>query len=190
MEHVKNRSSTKTCRTDKSSSRSETVKDISLEDVIAERKILAPASKWQEKNNRGRGDDDLGPWGLRTIGPNAINMSLDAVISQSNAKTSPISPGGGSNIDKSLAEIIGAKNGRGQKREREEDEEDDEEEDNFPTPLEVVEKLTHQDGLIIEQKTVKQSDHGLGRSHNWRATITCGELSGNLFSVENTNWNV
>lgn len=183
------------CKTNKPSLRSETVKDKSLEDLIAERKILAPVSRWPEKNNRNRGDDSGLPSDQRrnkrfqeyhdfdaVDTSDAMNMSLDALISQSNAKKSAPSAGGGeggSNIDKSLAEIIGAKNGtggRGQKRKREE-----EEEPYVMNPLEVVEKLTNQDGLIIEQEFAKQTDHGLGRSHNWRATIACGELSGNLF---------
>lgn len=160
------------CYTNKPSLRSEAVKDLALSDVIAERKILVP------KRARGRNIFDI------SDGLSSDNISLDEVIRRKqNQKTSA------QNVDKSLDEIIGAmgqserdaRNGR--KRKSEEELEMELTDRYVKTPLEVVEELTTHEGLVIEREFSKLGDDISARTHNWRAKLSCGDISGTIVYI-------
>lgn len=202
------------CRTNKPSARSEVVKDKSLDEVIAERKIIAPASKWnkdkdgiEKRNQKFQDVDDPANFDNKvdkrrqkfgSIGNIDLKSSEDISLDDIIKKNQSPKQTNASKLGQSLDEIIqgpkrkngisngnGERNGQpergGEKRRRTAEEMAfDEDPEYVMSGIEVIEKLTKQSGFIVQQEIAKQTDHALGRSHNWRAVAKCGEVSGTL----------
>lgn len=116
-----------------------------------------------------------------------VLKSLDEIIKENNGHAT----GHGNDKNGQVVEGRGRK-GRG-KRQEEEDSEDeygadrkrrreDGENSYVMTPLEAIQELTTKHKLVIELEVAKQTNHGLGKSHNWRGIVKCGSVSGKLYN--------
>jgi hypothetical protein len=173
--------------------------DKSLDEVIAERKIA------KSSNGVGRGGGDKLDKTLSAViadGRVATNLngasrrtdadkSLDQVIAERKIATSPNgvgaavgngnTGGGGGGRRRPISKVEEGQEGEegaGQLKKR--IKRDDDDEAFLMTPLEAVDILTTKNRYIIEHEIVKQTEADIGREHNWRASIRCGQVVGML----------
>jgi hypothetical protein len=187
------------CRLNVESEKSETVKGISLDDIIAIRNIRGAPK--QNKNSNG----NIRPEALTGLLEEAeltleeviarrknerfeggttktnVGQSLEAIIQQSKKKGDENKTANGLDDDDG-EEVEGGSSSGGRRYRGREDRKDGVDIVFIASPADVVMKLT-ESGLVIQYEVFKIGEGQNCRDHNWRVKYTCGTVTGKLTIV-------